>query len=118
MLRNERVSGSGSQNHRDGKSSEQESEADEDYHDPEFVNNFAVVDLQPKQIEEILHLNTSDHPGMSLVAVPLNSMNFLNWSRSIRRALGAKNKLERWMGFYLNLHLRLAIINNGSLLIT
>lgn len=57
------------------------------------MNEFVVTELQPKQIEEILYLNNSDHPVMTLVAAPLTVMNFLNWSRSVRRALRAKNKL-------------------------
>lgn len=56
----------------------------------------ASEDLDPEtqQIAKILHLHSSDHPGMQLVAAPLTGTNFLNWSRSVKRALGAKSKLE------------------------
>lgn len=60
----------------------------------EFTNNFGTMELNQKQIEEILYLHPSDHLGMQLVSAPLTTMNFMNWSRSIRRALGAKSKLE------------------------
>ena len=40
-----------------------------------------------------LSLQTSDHPGMSLVSAPLIGTNFRSWSRAIRIALGAKMKL-------------------------
>lgn len=50
--------------------------------------------LTHRQIEEILHLHTSDHSGMQLVSAQLTGTNFLNWSRSIGRALAAKSKLE------------------------
>lgn len=90
-------SGSGECNQRDGKNKDLDFEYDDggsEENDAEFVNDFAVTELQPKQIEEILYLNASDHPEMSLVSTPLMAMNFLNWSRSVRRALGAKSKLE------------------------
>ncbi|KAL0320386.1 UNVERIFIED_CONTAM: hypothetical protein Sradi_5300100 [Sesamum radiatum] len=38
-------------------------------------------------------LLTGDHPGMSLVSAPLDGRNYLSWSRSIKLALGAKQKL-------------------------
>lgn len=41
-----------------------------------------------------MQLHTSDHPGLQLVATPLTSNNFLHWSLSIHRALGAKSKIE------------------------
>ncbi|XP_057803812.1 uncharacterized protein LOC131019143 [Salvia miltiorrhiza] len=50
--------------------------------------------LDSKQIEEILQLHNADHPGMQLVSAQLTGNNFLNWSRSVKRALGAKSKLE------------------------
>ena len=40
-----------------------------------------------------LHLSNGDYPGMSLTTVPFNGTNFLGWSRQIKVALGAKNKL-------------------------
>lgn len=60
--------------------------------DDEFVNDFSS--LEPNQIEEILYLHPSDHPGMQLVSTQLTGINFLNWSRSVKRALGARSKLE------------------------
>lgn len=50
--------------------------------------------LEPHQIEKILTLSNSDHPRMVLIATPLTGSNFLNWSRSVRRALAAQSKLE------------------------
>ena len=44
-------------------------------------------------MEDLLSLQTSDHPGMSLVSAPLIGTNFRSWSRAIRIALGAKMKL-------------------------
>ncbi|KAL0303320.1 UNVERIFIED_CONTAM: hypothetical protein Sradi_6200100 [Sesamum radiatum] len=42
---------------------------------------------------EVLQLLSSDHPGMVLVSSPLDSKNFLAWSRAVKRVLGAKMKL-------------------------
>ncbi|KAL0299468.1 UNVERIFIED_CONTAM: Retrovirus-related Pol polyprotein from transposon RE1 [Sesamum radiatum] len=42
---------------------------------------------------EKLKLHGGDHPGMSLVSVPLDGSNYLSWSRSVKLALGAKQKL-------------------------
>ncbi|KAL0331756.1 UNVERIFIED_CONTAM: Retrovirus-related Pol polyprotein from transposon RE2 [Sesamum angustifolium] len=42
---------------------------------------------------ERLKLHGGDHPGMSLVSVPLDGSNYLSWSRSVKLALGAKQKL-------------------------
>lgn len=53
-----------------------------------------LFQLEPHQINEILQLHNADHPGMQLVTAPLTGVNFLNWSRGIKRALGAKSKLE------------------------
>lgn len=50
--------------------------------------------LPPHQINEILQLHNADHPGIQLVCTQLTGVNFLNWSRAIKRALGAKSKLE------------------------
>lgn len=38
-------------------------------------------------------LQSSDNPGIPLVTQPLNAQNYQQWSRSIRLALSAKNKL-------------------------
>ncbi|KAL0453633.1 UNVERIFIED_CONTAM: hypothetical protein Slati_1341400 [Sesamum latifolium] len=46
------------------------------------------------QDPEVLKVQPSDNPGMSLVSVPLDGNNFLSWSRSVRIALGAKMKLS------------------------
>lgn len=40
-----------------------------------------------------LALANSDHPGAQLVASVFNGSNFLSWSRAVKLALGAKNKL-------------------------
>lgn len=45
------------------------------------------------EIEEMMRLQNSDLLGMKLVATPLTCTNFLQWSRSIMRALGAPSKL-------------------------
>ncbi|KAL0308590.1 UNVERIFIED_CONTAM: hypothetical protein Sradi_5801300 [Sesamum radiatum] len=42
---------------------------------------------------ERLRLYGGDHPGMSLVSVPLDGSNYLLWSQSVRLALGAKQKV-------------------------
>ncbi|KAL0361774.1 UNVERIFIED_CONTAM: hypothetical protein Sradi_3861900 [Sesamum radiatum] len=44
--------------------------------------------------QEVLKLHSSDHPGMTLVSVPLNKKNWIAWSRSVQIALGAKSKLS------------------------
>ncbi|KAL2238428.1 UNVERIFIED_CONTAM: hypothetical protein Sindi_1034500 [Sesamum indicum] len=43
---------------------------------------------------KVLKLDPSDNPGLSLVMTPLDSSNFLSWSRSIKIALSAKMKLS------------------------
>lgn len=59
-----------------------------------YADDEENLDPETQQIREILHLHAADHPGMQLVASHLTGTNFLNWSRSIKRALGAKSKLE------------------------
>ncbi|GJX94425.1 retrovirus-related pol polyprotein from transposon TNT 1-94 [Tanacetum coccineum] len=44
-------------------------------------------------INDPLHLASSDHPGMVLTNTPFNRGNFLGWSRNVKMALGAKLKL-------------------------
>ena len=39
------------------------------------------------------YLFGSDHPGMQLTNKPFNGVNYPNWSKSARMALGAKSKL-------------------------
>lgn len=46
------------------------------------------------QIREILSLPASDHPGIQLVSAQLTGTNFINWSKSIKRALAARSKLD------------------------
>lgn len=58
-----------------------------------YADDEENLDPEVLQIREILHLHAADHPGMQLVAAH-TCTNFLNWSRSIKRALGAKSKLE------------------------
>lgn len=55
-------------------------------------NGYALLTL--KEIKEILHLQPSDHLSMQLVTTLLTGTNFVYWSRSICRALGARSKLE------------------------
>lgn len=65
-----------------------------DAEDAEFYNDFSNPTLEARQIEEILYLNPSDHPGMQLVAAQLTGMNFLNWNISVLRSLGTQSKIE------------------------
>ncbi|GKB05824.1 retrovirus-related pol polyprotein from transposon TNT 1-94 [Tanacetum coccineum] len=44
-------------------------------------------------INDLLHIASSDHPGMILTNTPFNGSNFHGWSRNIKMALGAKLKL-------------------------
>ena len=39
------------------------------------------------------YLQASDNPGTSLVNISLTSQNYIQWSRAVKRALSAKNKL-------------------------
>lgn len=50
--------------------------------------------LTPDQIDKILFLQPFDHLGMQLVTTPLTGNNFLHWSKSIRRGLATRSKLE------------------------
>lgn len=43
--------------------------------------------------DDPLKIQTSNNPAIALVTVLLTKMNYLMWSRSVRRALTAKNKL-------------------------
>ncbi|KAL2240188.1 UNVERIFIED_CONTAM: hypothetical protein Sindi_0660000 [Sesamum indicum] len=52
------------------------------------------------QWPEKLKLHGGEHPGTSLVSVPLDGSNFLTWSRSIKLALKAKQKLGFVDGTY------------------
>ncbi|XP_011071257.1 uncharacterized protein LOC105156734 isoform X2 [Sesamum indicum] len=49
---------------------------------------------------EKLKLHGGEHPGMSLVSAPLDGNNFLTWSRAIKLALGAKQKIGFIDGSY------------------
>ena len=40
-----------------------------------------------------MFLHNSDHPGMVLITAPLTGSNYLTWSRSMKIALIAKQKL-------------------------
>ena len=46
------------------------------------------------QRDEAMQLQNSDHPGMMLVSAPLTGNKFLSWIKSMKIALGAKNKLK------------------------
>lgn len=39
------------------------------------------------------YISGSDNPGVAIVSPLFNGDNYLRWSRNMRRALGAKNKL-------------------------
>lgn len=63
--------------------------------DSDSSNSFEDVgNFTAREVREILRLRDSDHPGMQLVSSPLTGNNFYQWSRSIKRALGARSKLE------------------------
>lgn len=53
----------------------------------------ATKDSNEGAKEDPLHLQNSDHPGMSLTTSLLTGSNYLTWSRSTKIALGAKTKL-------------------------
>ncbi|KAL0457922.1 UNVERIFIED_CONTAM: hypothetical protein Slati_0419400 [Sesamum latifolium] len=44
-------------------------------------------------ILENMNLQGGDHPGMSLVSIPLDENNYFSWVRSVKFALGTKQKL-------------------------
>uniref|UniRef100_A0A2C9WIM0 Retrotransposon Copia-like N-terminal domain-containing protein n=1 Tax=Manihot esculenta TaxID=3983 RepID=A0A2C9WIM0_MANES len=46
-----------------------------------------------KTVDDALMLQNSDNPAMLLVSVQLNGINYRGWSRAMKIALGAKNKL-------------------------
>ncbi|KAB1117854.1 hypothetical protein F6X68_33165, partial [Micromonospora sp. AMSO12t] len=43
--------------------------------------------------DDLMQLQASDHPGMLLVSSTLTGSNYLSWNRSMKIALGTKNKL-------------------------
>lgn len=49
--------------------------------------------IEQQQLNDPLILSNSDNPGAQLVTLKLSGTNFLNWSRRVRMALGAKSKL-------------------------
>lgn len=53
-----------------------------------------LMRLDRSSIEDVLFLHPNDHAGVQLVGVPLSGNNFYTWSRAMRRALGARNKLD------------------------
>lgn len=55
------------------------------------ARNEVIVNLSASN--DPLFLSSGDHPGMSLTAEAFDGSNFAGWSRSARRALGAKHKL-------------------------
>ncbi|KAL0355625.1 UNVERIFIED_CONTAM: Retrovirus-related Pol polyprotein from transposon RE2 [Sesamum radiatum] len=65
------------------------------------------------QDPEVLKVQPSDNPRMSLVSVPLDGNNFLSWSRSVRIALGVKMKLSFINGKETNLKKQTNLMNNG-----
>ena len=62
--------------------------------DDRDLDNDAVF-LQNREYGSIrsMFLHNSDHPGMVLVTAPLTGSNYLTWSRSMKIALIAKQKL-------------------------
>jgi hypothetical protein len=53
-----------------------------------------VVQNQQANQDSVYFVHPSEGPNSVLVTPPLNGSNYLAWSRSMRRALGAKNKLS------------------------
>ncbi|XP_071714238.1 uncharacterized protein [Rutidosis leptorrhynchoides] len=49
--------------------------------------------LLQNTINAPLYLTSSDHPGMTLTTTLFNGSNFLEWSRTVKMAIGAKLKL-------------------------
>ena len=52
-----------------------------------------VAQNQQANQDSVYFVHPSEGPNSVLVTPPLNGSNYLVWSRSMRRALGAKNKL-------------------------
>jgi hypothetical protein len=52
-----------------------------------------VVQAPPNNTDSIFYVHPSEGPNSVLVTPPLTGSNYLAWSRSMRRALCAKNKL-------------------------
>ncbi|GAU31820.1 hypothetical protein TSUD_58210 [Trifolium subterraneum] len=50
--------------------------------------------LPPPDTDSIFYIHPSEGPNSVVVTPKLNGSNFLAWSRSMQRALGAKNKLR------------------------
>ncbi|KAL0405606.1 UNVERIFIED_CONTAM: hypothetical protein Slati_3874500 [Sesamum latifolium] len=59
----------------------------------------APISTMQANVEDI-RVHTSDHPGMVLVADPLEGNNSLIWSRFVKVALTAKMKLSSIDGMY------------------
>jgi hypothetical protein len=52
-----------------------------------------IPQIPPNNTDSIFYVHPSEGPSSVLVTPPLTGSNYLAWSRSMRRALGAKNKL-------------------------
>ncbi|KAK4388163.1 Retrovirus-related Pol polyprotein from transposon RE1 [Sesamum angolense] len=63
----------------------------------------SATEQKPLGLPERLKLHGGDHPRMNLVSVPFDERNYLSWSRSIRLALGTKQKLGFTEGIYKKL---------------
>ncbi|KAL0355837.1 UNVERIFIED_CONTAM: Copia protein [Sesamum radiatum] len=61
--------------------------------DKNVLESAGAGDHKSQPISENMRLQGGDHPGMSLVSVPLDGNNYFPWVRSIKFALGAKQKL-------------------------
>ncbi|XP_020547168.1 uncharacterized protein LOC110011437 [Sesamum indicum] len=61
--------------------------------------------MEEKNSTEYINMKPqgNDQPGMNLVSAPLNDNNYLTWARSIKIALGAKEKLSFINGTYQKL---------------
>lgn len=59
---------------------------------PSSINRFEVS-LSPDNIHSPYHLHSSDHPGLVLVAEPLDGSNYGVWIIAMTTSLEAKNKL-------------------------
>lgn len=59
----------------------------------EVDSNSNSINSQSVNFNDPYYISNSDHAGMQTVNLPLTTSNFLNWSRAIKMALIARNKL-------------------------
>lgn len=56
----------------------------------------SLLDQDVDDSSDAYLLGTREHPGLSIVSIPLNSKNYLSWSNNIITSLKA-NKKERFI---------------------